>query len=151
MITMHCRYPDDRHYWISQNCSKMLSVGIPHKNILRCKTERATGVDWTSGHVDVDMKTLDIQPPLSLRRVSPVRPRALSDGSRRMLGMLPAPACLGCLAFSGKGAGYANSHAGMLDLEKRIDSSALPGSGKDSRDPIKRVPPATLGGDQTPK
>ena len=49
-----------------------------------------------------------------------------------------AGSSLGCLAFSGKGAGYANSHAGMLDLEKRIDSSALPGSGKDSRDPIKR-------------
>ena len=82
--------PDDRHYWISQKCSKMLSVGIPSKNILRCKTKRATRVDWTSGHVDVDMKILDIQPPLSLRWVSPVRPRALSDGSRRMLGMLPA-------------------------------------------------------------
>ena len=92
MIAMHCIYPDDRHYLISQNCTKMLSVSIPSKNILRCKTERATGVDWTSGHVDVDMKILDIQPPLSLRRVSPVRPRALSDGSRRMLGMLPAPA-----------------------------------------------------------
>ena len=111
----------------------MLSVGIPSKNILRCKTERATGVNWTSGHVDVDMKTLDIQPPLSLSVASP------SESTLRWKSenaWYAAGSSLGCLAFSGKGAGYANSHAGMLDLEKRIDSSALPGSGKDSRDPI---------------